>query len=728
MGSLPLRWKIPLYLSALLAVLMVAVLVYVDAQASAYVNQRLAAGLETSRRRVNTIQEQRFERLHETASLVASFPGLKALLNTDAATVLDFLQEYQKENQRSELLIALDPEGRVVARTDGDGVSPIANVAQFWTQRALIDGESHGVLTTADGVYFASAVAAESNGICFGFIIAGLPVDREFAQSLHEGESEIVLLGDRVLGATLLAKSIPWKTSDEWTAAAGAGPGLRETEVNGERFLGTETAFAGNGASSVLAVILQSRDRAMEPYRRIQVGLLALGVLTVLAGIAGSAIVARAITLPIAKLVEGTKEVAAGNLDHRIAVSAGGEIGELAASFNAMVAERKRIEQQVSQAQRMEAVGRLAGGVAHDFNNLLTVIRGRSELLIARMSRNHPLRNEIEVVHDTAERASALTRQLLAFSRKQVLQPRVLSLNALVSDIEAMLQRLIGEDVEMVTVFGKNLGNIVADPTQIEQVVMNLVLNARDAMPNGGRLVIETGNAEIDQAQAGAHLEAAPGGYVVLTVTDTGIGMTDEVRAHMFEPFFTTKEHGKGTGLGLSTVYGIVKQSGGHIEVLSEPNRGAAFKVFLPLVWEEAADSGSGKQPLDYALGSETVLLVEDEKVLRDLVAEILQMSGYEVLAAQDGVEGMAISAGRREPIDLLLTDVLMPQMSGPELAGLIRANRPETRVLFMSGYSEQIRGLLDDNAAFIQKPFTLGALTAKVREVLDSPLPVREG
>ena len=388
------------------------------------------------------------------------------------------------------------------------------------------------------------------------------------------------------------------------------------------------------------------------------------------------------------------------------------------------VTDRKLLEEQFRQSQKMEAIGQLAGGVAHDFNNLLTAINGYTSLSLQRLDEQNPIRPYLEEVKKAGDRAANLTRQLLAFGRKQILQPIPLDLNGTVSDMNKMLRRLIGEDINLSAKLATDLKPIKADPGQIEQVLMNLVVNARDAMPQGGRLTIETANVELDREYARGHVGVQPGNYVMLAVSDTGTGMSEETRARIFEPFFTTKEKGKGTGLGLSTVYGIVQQSGGSIWVYSEPNQGTSFKVYLPRL--EAPMKADSEKPAAETgpRGSETVLLVEDEEVVRGLATHILEDAGYKVLAARGGAEAIQFCTQPAEQIDLLLTDVVMPETSGKEVAERVTALMPHTKVLFMSGYTDQAivhHGVLDSNVEFIQKPFTPLGLSKKVREVLDS-------
>jgi len=390
------------------------------------------------------------------------------------------------------------------------------------------------------------------------------------------------------------------------------------------------------------------------------------------------------------------------------------------------VTDVRRMEEQLRQSQKMEAVGRLAGGVAHDFNNLLTAISGYSDLLLHRLPDYSTLRRVVEEIRKAGDRAAALTRQLLAFSRRQVLQPKVLDLNAVVTNMGQMLRRLIGEDIELSTDLSPSLSRVKADPGQIEQVIVNLAVNARDAMPDGGRITIATADADLSPAYAAAHPEVRPGPHVLLSVADTGHGMDDETQAHLFEPFFTTKDRGKGTGLGLATVYGIVQQSGGHIRVNSAADSGSTFLIYLPRV-ETAEDGGRSAvlPPLPRpSPGTETVLLAEDEEVVRRFAREILSGNGYKVLEAGNGREALLLSEAHRGEIHLLLTDVVMPKMSGRELTERIRPLRPDLRILYMSGYIDDAilrHSVLEEGIPFLQKPFTSEGLARKVREVLDS-------
>lgn len=393
-------------------------------------------------------------------------------------------------------------------------------------------------------------------------------------------------------------------------------------------------------------------------------------------------------------------------------------------AFARDISKRKQLESQFLQSQKMESLGRLAGGVAHDFNNLLTAILGYADMAITSLDQDDPIYGYIQEVLKAGTRAANLTRQLLAFGRRQLIEPKIINLNDLILEMDKMLRRLIGEDIELVTLTEPALWPVKVDPGQIEQVIVNLAVNARDAMPKGGRLTIQTDNVTLDFPYTLSHAEVAPGRYVMLAVSDTGVGMTDEVKAHLFEPFFTTKEKGKGTGLGLATVYGIVKQSGGHISVHSEPGRGAIFKIYLPQAEGANPQASEQKHLKHMPRGRETVLVVEDEPSVRALAVRVLSEQGYRVLEAADGEEALRVARDHAgEELHLLVTDVVMPKIGGKELSEMLKSVWPELKVIFTSGYTDDVivsHGVMDPPISFLQKPFTPGTLATKVREVLE--------
>lgn len=484
----------------------------------------------------------------------------------------------------------------------------------------------------------------------------------------------------------------------------------------------------------------------LAPARRF-LGVMALaGLLILILGAIGAWLIGRQITTPLHDLALAAKDISDGDYTRRVVVPSEDELGVLAESFNDMahviedshrelegrmaatvhdLTRQRKLEDQLVQAQKMEAVGQLAGGVAHDFNNLLTVIMSYSSMLLTDMGANDAARGDIQEISDAAQRAATLTRQLLAFSRKQVLQIRAVNVNAVVVDVERMLRRLIGEDILLTTHLNSDLALINADPGQLEQVLINLAVNARDAMPGGGDLTITTDNAELTEEHRERHLNAAPGEYVMLAVTDTGSGMTKEVQQRLFEPFYTTKGVGKGTGLGLATVHGIVKQCGGDVYVYSETGHGTTFKVYFPRLAKAAPIPTIPEHRAITPSGTETVLLAEDDEAIRTLGARVLGALGYNVLVARTGGEALRIVAEYKGKIDLIATDVVMPEMNGSQLVERVLEARPGIRVLFMSGYTDDEvmrRGVIDGQTAFLQKPFTPDLLAHRVREVLDVP------
>ena len=473
--------------------------------------------------------------------------------------------------------------------------------------------------------------------------------------------------------------------------------------------------------------------------------ILLLSLFIVLSGIAVAVFLGFSFSRPISELMRATREFGKGNLRYRLNMKQKDEFGDLAFSFNRMAdelnqkeeanarlfaerlqaeTEARTLEEQLQQSQKMEAVGQLAGGIAHDFNNSLTLIKVCSQLALQELMEGDPIREKIQQIDEATTRSGNLARQLLTFSRRHVEETKVLDLNDLLNNLHKMLRRAIGENIELAAKTAENLGKIKADPGQLEQIIVNLVVNARDSMPNGGKLAIETANMRLDQEYARTHIRVVPGPYVMFSVSDTGCGMPPEIRERIFEPFFTTKEKGKGTGLGLFMVYGIVQKYGGHITVDSTPGVGTTFKIYLPEVDEQMDSAKAELARKALPRGGETVLLVEDDRDLRPLISQALKKQGYKTLEAENGEEGLLLFDKYRQEINLLVTDIVMPKMSGLELTDLLLPLYPRMKVLYISGYPDDPaleKRHLSPNGNFISKPFSLEDLARKVRKTLDS-------
>jgi two-component system, cell cycle sensor histidine kinase and response regulator CckA len=518
----------------------------------------------------------------------------------------------------------------------------------------------------------------------------------------------------------VMLSSLPVNLWSEFEASISRGKTkpqpIQEITIGGERYLANFVELPGDHPVRLYA--LQSYDQATSFLRSLNRMLLTLGALAVVVGALITAFVSRQITRPLERLAFSTRQLERGDFEVQIAVQGSDEVAELTRSFEEMRKGLRHSRESLVRSARLEAVGRLAGGVAHDFNNLVMIIKGYSDLLLD--SATCESRPYLEEIKQAGDRASGLTHQLLAFSRKQVLEPQILDPNQNVRNMAKMLRVLIGEDIELVTNFSDKIGRVQADPGQLEQVVMNLAVNARDAMPKGGKLIIETQTCHLDAAYAATHPEVTPGPSVLIAVTDTGSGMSKETLEQIFEPFFTTKELGKGTGLGLATVYGIVKQSRGHISVYSELGIGTTFKIYLPSV-EKSVTRSSAPQVGHAPKGDGTVLLVEDEPALRMLAAESLKRLGYQVLQAGNGLEALKVAEQHSGTIDIVVTDIVMPRMGGPELVENLRKKRQRIGVILMSGYTETAvleNAAITSDSILLNKPFSTELLARKISEL----------
>jgi PAS domain S-box-containing protein len=556
-------------------------------------------------------------------------------------------------------------------------ISRIANLSDSITQIG------------ASGDLSARLVIAGKDEIAYlGTAINGMLEDLERSQlERHEGRTRLAVMIERM-------PAVLWTTNKELIFTSGMGAGLDALGLKSNELIGVR-----------LFDYFQTDDPGAAPIDAH-----------------GRALLGESVTYEM----EWNKRIFESHVQP-LRSNEGEILGVIGVALD--ITDRKHLADQLRQSQKMQAVGELAGGVAHDFNNLLMVMKGHAEMLLDRLGPGTAELQNAEQIHQAAERAAGLTRQLLAFSRKQVLQPRVLDMNEVVASMIQMVSRIIGESIELAFLPGSKLGCVKADPSQIEQVVLNLVVNARDAMPAGGRLTIETTNIDLDRNYASSHAVVEPGPYVMLTVSDTGCGMDAETKARIFEPFFTTKGPGRGTGLGLATVYGVVKQSGGYIWVYSELEHGTTFKVYLPRVAALAEKLVAEKQPAAPSPGTETILFVEDEENVRELVSDYLKARGYAVLEAPDGMKALELAEQYPGAIQLLITDVVMPRLSGRELATKLSAKRENLKILYISGYTDDSvfrHGVLEGGMSFLQKPFNLKALAEKVREVLDGvPAPV---
>ena len=780
LSNISLKYRLPLLLGTLLAGVIIA------CNWASYRAVK-ASALEVGRERLQNLTQQLSTLLQQSANnittktaTVAGDGAVRSLLKSpetaSQADVQKLLQQFTAPQDVNAIRVELwsVERGLLLVAPEGDK-TPLGDLTNDFKQLTSEPFKSVGpIRRVKDTVGFPAIAAIKSDdGKVAGYLVRWrkLAANAETRQQLTTllGTSAALYLGNRDDDIWSDFSDVVTKPSIDVRTRQDISTYLRDGNIE---VIGLARPIAG---TPWLILIEFPDDVVLKPVSGYVKRMVWIGVFLFVMGVAGTFVLSRNITSPIYQLTAGATAISRGDHSRMVNIQQKDELGQLAKAFNAMtekvsnsqrelerkvqertsqleeanrqleslsqshahkrsVAEKERTdalealhntEKQLVQSQKLEAVGRLAGGISHDFNNLLTVILGYSDITKRNLPEGDPLRRNVDEIVKASERAASLTRQLLAFSRKQVMQPRVFDLNTVVSDLEKMLRRMIGEDIELRVNSESDLGNIKADPVQLEQVLMNLVVNARDAMPKGGKLSIETANVYLDESYSQDHVSVVPGHYVMLAISDTGCGMNEETRLRIFEPFFTTKEQGKGTGLGLSMVYGIVKQSGGNIWVYSEEGHGTTFKIYFPRVTAEAEEYRRAAHGLEVEGGNETILLVEDAEWVRTLARQVLESAGYRVLEAGNADTAIKLCESiNGDRIDLLLTDVVMPGMSGNDMSRILLAKHPGMPVLYMSGYTDDAivqHGVLEAGINFLQKPFTPAALALKVREVLDA-------
>jgi signal transduction histidine kinase len=721
-----------LWLVLFTAALTSATLLVVRHSAQAQVQRQIEQDARNALLTIQAVQHQREMLLTRKADLLATLAYIR---NGDSTTIQDASQDPWQSSD-SDLLALADRKGKIIALHTTSLRLSLAN-AQELLRRSLREDSGAG-WWFGNGQLFQVVLQPyyedePRNSRLLGTVIVGRELDATGASDLGRISGSHLVFR---YGSNLVMSTFPPSQEQELLPQLEKLPARQEIQIGNERFFASSLGLDSGAQPTLSLTVLKSYDEAAASLKRLNRLLLGLGLAALLTGGVLVFVISDRSTRPMACLADGVRALEQGDYTYPLKSNVGGdEVAQVTRAFEDMrntlqrnevqrqqlEAQRQQLEGQLRQAQKMDAMGRLAGGVAHDFNNLLTVIKGNSSLLVERLQSDDQLLGRTQQIENAADRAASLTRQLLAFCRMQVLQPKILDLNMLVSEMCKLLRRLVREDIAFAFHASESLGRVKADPGQIEQVIMNLVVNAGDAMLSGGTLAIETRNVTVDEQYALARPPILPGEYVLLAVTDTGHGMDAETKTRIFEPFFTTKEQGKGTGLGLATVYGIVKQSGGCVWVESEPEKGARFEVYLPRVDEAAESSECEEIAVTPVRRRKMVLVVEDEDGVRELASEFLESAGYAVLTAKDGTEALAIAEQLEEPIHLLLTDVVMPKMRGPELAKRLKGLRTKLRIVYMSGYLEYNRGNDDflEEGFFLQKPFSRDTLVLKVGEAL---------
>jgi signal transduction histidine kinase/ActR/RegA family two-component response regulator len=729
--SRQLRTELILSFVLLTAGLTAVTLVVVRNNAQAHAQQQIEQDTSNAAFIFEAVQRQQLVALARKADLLATVAGMR---NGDATAVQEASDDPWKTDDCN-LFILTDKNGSISALHSADSRFPPVTAQQL-VYRAVKRGDSTGWWFNGRELYqvvvqpFYSAGGKKDTQ---GYVVVGREIDTAALADLARiSSSDVVFRYEDSIAISTLKPILEGQLAHKLPALSGTA----QLDLGNERYFASSLDLTNGGHPTVSLLFLKSYAPTAAYLERLDQLLLKIAIVTILFGGTLIYLISDTITRPLASLVQGVQALERG--DHAYPLDSGGhnEMARLTRAFDDMrqalqktASDKEQLESQLRQAQKMEALGRLAGGVAHDFNNLLTVIRGHSELLLDRIQPGEPAHNSTQQIRKTSDRAAALTRQLLAFSRMQVLLPKVLDVNELIAEMHKLLRRLVREDIEFSLRLGDSLGRVKADPGQLEQVLLNLTVNASDAMPVGGKLTIETQNVVLDHTYAHKIPQAAPGLYTLISVADTGCGMDEATKARIFEPFFTTKEPGKGTGLGLATVYGVVQQSGGFIWLESEVGQGTRFEIYLPRTDEAVDDissdlasaiAGKLKKP------RKTVLIVEDEKEVRELASEFLSSAGYGVLTAEDGLDALATVERMGKSIHLVLTDMVMPKMRGVELGQQLRRALPKVKVAYMTGYLEKniaAEQLLGDGF-FLQKPFSRETLVNLVRHALDTEQP----
>jgi len=670
------------------------------------------------------MEQQRRLVLSRKAELLATLAYMR---NGDPAVIREVSQD-PWQSEECDLFALVDAKGKVTALQSRISDFP-ANVSNESIKDLVRSAGNQDWWVNGKRIYQVVVKRFYKdppiNSLPMGEVIVGREIDPNRAKDLGRILASEVVFRE---GENVRVSSLPAVEEQEVAQQLKSAYKPLEARLGKKHFYAGSLELMPGARPNLSFIVLKSDEDALASLGRLNHLLVGLGLIVVLAGVMLVYVISDAFTKPLGSLVEGVRALEEGNFSYPLMADGGDEVARVTRAFESMrntlernQEQREQLEEQLRQAQKMDALGRLAGGVAHDFNNLLTVIKGNSDLALERVKPTDAVHGNCEQIRRVADRAALLTRQLLAFSRRQMLQPKILDLNELIVEMGRLLQRLLREDIEYKVQLAEPLGRVQADPGQMEQVLLNLIVNASDAMPRGGTLTIETENVTVDERYAQSRAPMAPGDYVMLAVSDTGYGMEASTKARIFEPFFTTKEPGKGTGLGLATVYGVVKQSSGYIFVDSAPGAGARFEIYLRQVLDKAQTAPAEERAAKLRGGRETVLLVEDEADVRTLICEFLKAAGYQVLTAADGEEGLDIGQKFGEEIDILVTDVVMPRLRGPELAKRLKRLLPDLKVVYMSGYTEEFSegpNLLE-GGSFLQKPFSRDTLLRQIHDAL---------